>query len=93
MLEVKDSEIPPAPPTPPIARTVKEGIFSDNVVETLKAGWNTFNKYLVCILISALIGISIGVKVSQKFYSEKMDDATLAGSFVFKGKPFTISAK
>jgi hypothetical protein len=63
------------------------------LLDILSKGWNTFNKYLVCILIASAIGISIGVKVAQKFYSEKMDDATLAGSFVFKGKPFNIIPK
>ena len=59
----------------------------------VKSGWDTFNKYLVCAIIAALIGISIGVKVCQKFYSDKMDDATLAGSMVFKAKAYLITPK
>lgn len=87
----------PDPPKPPEARHslegVEETILMNKLGTTIKKAWHIMNSYLIFCIISMAIGISIGVKVSQSFYKDKMIECVKLQGMVINDIPYTIIKK
>lgn len=93
---MKDIILEKAPTESPIGTYTRHEdvpINTNKLLISAKKVWNVLSSYLIVGLIAALIGIAIGVKVSQKFYHDKMVDCTLSQGLVFGGKPYTLMPK
>lgn len=65
----------------------------EKLFNSIKKGWSILSSYLIVGLVTSLIGVAIGVKVSKKFYHDKMVDCTLSQGLVFESKPYTLMPK
>jgi hypothetical protein len=84
------------PPTRSGEPQVDRNVVSANkqrAADFVKKGWATFHNYFVYVLIALAMGSYIGIKVSGKFYADKMKDCILVQGLVFDGKPYTVMPK
>lgn len=55
--------------------------------------WVGFHNLIIAALLFTLMGIGAGVKVSQQYYIQKLDEVVQTGAMLHKQKVYTIHPK
>jgi len=55
--------------------------------------WDSFHKFGLWVTLFLLLGTWIGISVSKKYYSEKMEEVILVGGMAHKGIVYQITKK
>jgi len=54
---------------------------------------NNFHKFGLWVTLFLLLGCWIGISVSKKYYTDKMDEITTVGAFLHKSQVYQIIKK
>lgn len=74
-----------------IANNTKEK--NVELISWLRKFWAGFHNAILLALLFSLVGIGVGVKVSQQYYGQKLDEVVQTGAMLHKQKVYTIQPK
>ena len=64
-----------------------------NPLNLVRRFWAGFHTFIIIALVFSLLGIGVGVKAAQQFYTDKLDEITTTGAMLHKKKVFLVQPK
>lgn len=63
------------------------------VIGFVRKFWAGFHNAILLAVLFSIVGIGAGVKVSQQYYVQKLDEVVQTGAMLHKQKVYTIHPK